>query len=158
MEISNASTELAVLEKVRAARRQLVENGPAAVRTTGDFERVALPHADADVLRDLVAAECSTTVIEVGLAYGASALAIAEALVSLRSSCVRHVIIDAYRIISTAPVGTRSLRQGSKGCARSSARDHSLRYPVLLATGFALTRRSSTAVTSSTTCSSTSIS
>lgn len=63
-----------VLRKVRAARRQLVEAGPGAVRSAGDFERVALPHADADALRDLLTAERATTVIEVGLAYGSSAL------------------------------------------------------------------------------------
>lgn len=42
-------------------------------------------------------AEKPRTVIEVGLAYGASALAIAEALVTLDESDARHLIIDAYQ-------------------------------------------------------------
>jgi predicted O-methyltransferase YrrM len=86
-----------VIERVRAARRRLAEVGPRATRSTGDFERVSLPHADGDVLRDLLTSERATTVVEVGLAYGASTLAIAEALVSCGSTTVRHVIIDAYQ-------------------------------------------------------------
>ena len=35
--------------------------------------------------------------IEIGLAYGSSALAIAEALVASRSTEARHVIVDAYQ-------------------------------------------------------------
>ncbi len=42
-------------------------------------------------------AERATTVVEVGLAYGTSALDIAEALVSSGSTGTQHVIIDAYQ-------------------------------------------------------------
>jgi predicted O-methyltransferase YrrM len=49
------------------------------------------------VLRDLLLAEKPNTVIEVGLAYGSSALAIAEALVACGPDERRHVIIDAYQ-------------------------------------------------------------
>jgi predicted O-methyltransferase YrrM len=58
---------------------------------------VSISAQDADVLRDLVRAERPTTVIEVGLAYGSSALAIAEALLASGSHEARHVIIDAYQ-------------------------------------------------------------
>jgi Methyltransferase domain len=67
------------------------------VRFGGDFERVSLPVSDADVLRDLLVAEKPDTVIEIGLAYGSSALAIAEALVATGSNEARHVIVDAYQ-------------------------------------------------------------
>ena len=56
-----------------------------------------MPVADSDVLRDLLLAENPSTVIEIGLAYGSSALAIAEALVAARSNEARHVIVDAYQ-------------------------------------------------------------
>jgi predicted O-methyltransferase YrrM len=56
-----------------------------------------VPGSDGDVLRDLLLAENPTTVIEIGLAYGSSALAIAEALVAAGSGEARHVIIDAYQ-------------------------------------------------------------
>ena len=45
----------------------------------------------------LVLAENPGTVIEIGLVYGSSALAIAEALVSAGSNTARHVIVDAYQ-------------------------------------------------------------
>jgi predicted O-methyltransferase YrrM len=86
-----------LLRAVRAARRRLVEAGPARTRAEGDFERVALPDGDGDVLRDLLVAERARVVVEIGLAYGSSALAVAEALVAQRSPDARHVIIDAYQ-------------------------------------------------------------
>ena len=86
-----------LLEKIRAARRKLATDGPIRVRSAGDFERVSIGRSDGDVLRDLVLAEGARTVIEIGLAYGGSALAIAEALVANGSSQGQHLIIDAYQ-------------------------------------------------------------
>lgn len=88
---------MGTLEKIRAARRKLATDGPARVRSAGDFERVSLGSSDGDVLRDLVLAERASTVIEIGLAYGGSALAIAEALVANASDQGHHLIIDAYQ-------------------------------------------------------------
>src|SRR6266545_4543030 len=64
----------------RDVRRRLAEVGPEHTRADGDFERVSLPNEDCDALRDLVTAEQARVVIEIGLAYGSSALAIGEAL------------------------------------------------------------------------------
>ena len=86
-----------LVEKIRAARRKLATDGPTRVRSAGDFERVSIGKSDGDVLRDLVLAERARTVIEIGLAYGGSALAIAEALVANGSDEGRHLIIDAYQ-------------------------------------------------------------
>jgi predicted O-methyltransferase YrrM len=86
-----------LLMRVRGARRTLLESGPATVRARGDFDRVALPSSDGDALRDLLIAEDARTVIEIGLAYGASALAIAEALVSCGTDDTHHVIVDAFQ-------------------------------------------------------------
>jgi predicted O-methyltransferase YrrM len=85
------------VEKIRATRRKLAVDGPANVRSAGDFERVSIPYSDSDALRDLLIAERTNTAIEIGLAYGSSALAIAEALVIVGSDRARHVIIDAYQ-------------------------------------------------------------
>jgi predicted O-methyltransferase YrrM len=74
----------------------LATDGPPRVRSGGDFERVSIPASDGDVLRDLLLAENPGTVIEIGLAYGSSALAIAEAL-ALAGGDARHVIVDAYQ-------------------------------------------------------------
>ena len=86
------------LARVQDKRRELAAAGPARLRTEGDFSVVALPDADGDVLRDLLIAERATSVIEVGLAYGSSALAIAEALVTLDGDeSTRHVVVDAFQ-------------------------------------------------------------
>jgi len=71
-----------LLDAVRRMRASLARVGPEVVRSEGDFSRVALPNADADVLRDLLLQEQADVVLEIGLAYGISALAIAEALIS----------------------------------------------------------------------------
>ena len=86
-----------LVEKIRAARRKLDTDGPTRVRSAGDFERVSIAKSDGDVLRDLVLSERARTVIEIGLAYGGSALAIAEALVANGSGEGRHLIIDPYQ-------------------------------------------------------------
>ncbi|MGH9212479.1 MAG: class I SAM-dependent methyltransferase [Acidimicrobiales bacterium] len=78
-------------------RRQQAQLGPDEVRTDGDFDRVSVPDRDADVLRDLLLAERPQVVIEIGLAYGSSALAIAETLVSQGTDNPQHVIIDAFQ-------------------------------------------------------------
>src|SRR5260370_290573 len=84
-----------LLTRVRRVRASLAESGPVTGRSEGDFDRVAVPSDDGDVLRDVLLAERARVVIEVGLAYGASALAIAEALVTRGEA--RHVIIDAFQ-------------------------------------------------------------
>ena len=86
-----------LLARVVEVRRTLAEAGPDQVRRTGDFAYVALPAADADVLRDLLIAEQPQVVIEVGLAYGVSALAVAEALVMTGAAEPQHLIIDAFQ-------------------------------------------------------------
>jgi cephalosporin hydroxylase len=57
---------------------------------------VALPAADCDILRDLLVAQDVHVVIEVGLAYGSSALAIDEALCSTGDANASHVVIDPF--------------------------------------------------------------
>lgn len=86
-----------LLARIRQARGKLVAEGPPHVRSDGDFERVSVPVSDGDVLRDLLVAEKPGTVIEIGLAYGSSALAIAEALAAVGRHQARHVIVDAYQ-------------------------------------------------------------
>lgn len=85
------------LARIQEARHRLAAEGPPRVRSGGDFERVSVPVSDGDVLRDVLLAEKPGTVIEIGLAYGSSALAIAEALVAAGSNEARHVILDAYQ-------------------------------------------------------------
>jgi predicted O-methyltransferase YrrM len=87
----------ALLSTVRAARRRLAEVGPASTRSEGDFARVSLPDHDCDVLRDLLVGDRARVVVEIGLAYGSSALAIGEALVLQGSEGSTYVVIDPYQ-------------------------------------------------------------
>ena len=82
---------------VRNVRRRLAEVGPEYMRAESDFERVSLPNEDCNALRDLLLAEHARVVVEIGLAYGSSALAIGEALLAQGQQDTRHVIIDAYQ-------------------------------------------------------------
>lgn len=89
-----------LLETIRRARRELAESGPGKLRddrADGDFARVSIPTSDGDALRDLLIGEHAHVVIEIGLAYGSSALAIAEALVSEGTDDSVHLIIDAFQ-------------------------------------------------------------
>jgi predicted O-methyltransferase YrrM len=92
--------------RVREVRRRLAREGP--VRTRGperDFETVTLPERDCDLLRDLLISEGVQTVVEIGLAYGSSALAIGEALVAVGSPHPRHIVIDPFQRQGFANVG-----------------------------------------------------
>lgn len=84
---------------IRRMRERLAVNGPKAARCEGDFSRVSVPLGDGDALRDLLCAENARVVIEIGLAYGPSALAIAEALTSPADAggCSHHIIVDAFQ-------------------------------------------------------------
>jgi predicted O-methyltransferase YrrM len=100
-----------VLDRVRAERQRLVRDGPRWTRDhAGDFQRVTLPEVDCDLLRDLLAAEEVETVVEIGLAYGSSALAIGEALVSAPDRRPLHVIIDPLQETAWSNVGWESIR------------------------------------------------
>jgi len=99
------------LRQVRAVRAELLEQGPRHSRPfERDFARVALPATDCDILRDALIADGARVVIEVGLAYGSSALAIGEALCSTAGSEASHVIIDPYQARAFSNVGWDALQ------------------------------------------------
>jgi predicted O-methyltransferase YrrM len=98
------------LSRVRAVRAELHAAGPRRRRPfEGDFERVALPAADGDVLRDTLIAHGAHVVIEVGLAYGSSALAIGEALCLTGGTEVSHIVIDPFQATAYDNVGWDAL-------------------------------------------------
>ncbi len=85
-----------LLTTIANTRLRLARSGPDRTGESS-FEEVSLPMEDGDVLRDLLLEESVRTVIEIGLAYGSSALAIGEALVRQGHHDGKHVIIDAYQ-------------------------------------------------------------
>ena len=104
------------LQRVRAVRAELHVAGPKRSRPLeGDFERVALPAADCDVLRDVLVAHGAHAVIEVGLAYGSSALAIGEALCSTGLTAVSHIVIDPFQATAYDNGGWEALNAAGLG-------------------------------------------
>jgi len=92
--------------RIRQVRGRLAREGPAWARgPERDFETVTLPERDCDLLRDLLISESAQTVVEVGLAYGSSALAIGEALVAVDSPQPRHILIDPFQQQAFSNVG-----------------------------------------------------
>lgn len=95
---------------MRAVRAELHAAGPKRTRPfEGDFERVALPSADGDILRDTLVADGARVVIEIGLAYASSALAIGEALCLTGAAGVSHIVIDPYQTTAYDDVGRDAL-------------------------------------------------
>jgi len=127
----------AVLQEVRAARARLAKGGPAVTRPfEGDFERVSLPERECDVLRDVLVAEGVCVVIEVGLAYGSSALAIGEAVLSTCGRRAHHVMIDPFQVSAYSNVGWELLRSaGLEATSRLLVEASSLALPRLLGEG-----------------------
>jgi predicted O-methyltransferase YrrM len=127
-----------VRERVRFERRQLARDGPRWTRDhEGDFQRVTLPERDCDLLRDLMVAEKAETVVEIGLAYGSSALAIGEALVSANRERPLHVIVDPLQETAWANVGWEVIRSaGLDAISRLVRQPSSQALPRLVEQGF----------------------
>jgi predicted O-methyltransferase YrrM len=101
-----------VLDRVRTERHRLVRDGPRWTRDhEGDFQRVTLPERDCNLLRDLVVAEGIESIVEIGLAYGSSALAIGEALFSVPGKRrPLHVMIDPLQESAWSNLGWELVR------------------------------------------------
>jgi predicted O-methyltransferase YrrM len=123
--------------RVRAVRERVGRDGPGWQREAGDFARVALPARDCDLLRDLLIAEGARTVVEVGLAYGSSALAIGEALLAVGRPEPRQLIIDPFQDSAYRDTGWGLMREaGLDGVAVLERDWSSIVLPRLLVDGF----------------------
>jgi predicted O-methyltransferase YrrM len=95
-----------------------------------------MPVRDCDLLRDLLISERVATVVEVGLAYASSALAVGEALVTVHPPHPRHVIIDPLQDQAYSNVGWDLLgAAGLDSIARLMRAWSSIALPELLTEG-----------------------
>jgi predicted O-methyltransferase YrrM len=126
------------MTRVREVRSRLAREGPSRTRHhERDFETVTLPERDCDLLRDLLIAEGTATVVEVGLAYASSALAIGEALVTIDPPHPRHVVIDPFQESVWSNVGWELLRSaGLDAIATLMLAPSSIALAQLAAEGF----------------------
>lgn len=127
-----------VRDRVKVERSRLAREGPRWTRDhQGDFERVTLPERDCDLLRDFLVAEKVETIVEIGLAYGSSALAIGEALVSADQSRPLHVIVDPFQETVWENVGWKLIESsGLDQFARLILQPSSQALPQLVEQGF----------------------
>ncbi|OMI36600.1 hypothetical protein SPAR_25401 [Streptomyces sparsogenes DSM 40356] len=114
-----------------------MEEGPARTRDReADFETVTVPERDCDLLRDLLISEGVQTVVEVGLAYASSALAIGEALITVNRPRPRHIIIDPLQESAWSNVGWELLcSAGLDSIASLMPSPSSIALPQLLSEG-----------------------
>jgi predicted O-methyltransferase YrrM len=126
------------MTRVREVRSRLVREGPSRARDRErDFETVTLPERDCDLLRDLLIAEGTAKVVEVGLAYASSALAIGEALITVDPPYPRHVVIDPFQESAWSNVGWELLRSaGLDSIATLMLAPSSIALAQLAAEGF----------------------
>jgi predicted O-methyltransferase YrrM len=97
-----------------------------------------MPERDCHLLRDVLIADGAETVVEVGLAYGSSALAIGEALVTVDPPHPRHLIIDPFQERVWSNVGWEELRSaGLESVATLMLAPSSIALPQLVAEGVA---------------------
>jgi predicted O-methyltransferase YrrM len=129
----------ALLSRIQDVRRELVRSGPPRTRDVegDDFERVTVPEADCDAIRDTLIAEKATTVIEIGLAYARSALAIGEALVSAGGEKPRHLVFDPFQESGYRNAGWDSIRAaGLDRICELSFEPSQIALPRLVTDGF----------------------
>ena len=132
----NVPHDQELLTTVRRVRQRLATVGPKHQRTGGDFAQVSLPNEDCDALRDLLAAEQVGVVIEIGLAYGSSTLAIGEALVSRGRRDAHLLIIDAYQDLFQNAGWEAIADEGLGDLCTLLAERSQLALPHLVAEGF----------------------
>ncbi|WNF00893.1 class I SAM-dependent methyltransferase [Streptomyces luomodiensis] len=123
--------------RVREVRRRLAQEGPTWTRGfAADFPTVTVPERDCDQLRDVLISEGAQTVVEVGLAYASSALAIGEALVTVAPPRPRHIIIDPFQEREWSNAGWDLLRSaGLDAIASLMLAPSSIALPQLLTEG-----------------------
>jgi predicted O-methyltransferase YrrM len=90
----------------------LLRDGTAVARADGSVHQlfpVAITAPEGEALRDWVVRECAANTIEIGLAYGISALFICEGLLTNGAADPHHVVLDPNQETRFASCGLQFL-------------------------------------------------
>ena len=92
-------------QRVRAVRERLIRDGTTVInpdRSTIEMCVTAITVGEGEALGRWVRREQATKTIEIGLAFGVSALHICEALEQASDPGARHVVLDPFQARSFA--------------------------------------------------------
>jgi predicted O-methyltransferase YrrM len=101
-----------VVQQVRAVIKSLDREGSAPIDTGDakpDFRTVTITTQEGEALRDWVCYEGAIHTIEIGLAFGFSALCICEGLLLNGEANARHVVLDPWQASGYANRGLEIL-------------------------------------------------
>lgn len=99
-------------QQVRNVIERLLHDGVIVAQADGsthDIRRIAITGGEGEALRDWVVREGATRTIEVGLAYGLSALHICEGLLLTGRPNLQHLVIDPFQARSFVNCGLQVL-------------------------------------------------
>jgi predicted O-methyltransferase YrrM len=102
------------VQQVRAVIDRLVRDGTTVADADGSTHTIfpiAISADEGEVLRKWVVQEGAIHTIEIGLAYGISALHICEGLVANGDANARHVVIDPFQTSRFAGCGLQALAE-----------------------------------------------
>lgn len=125
MPVDNAPDRDGEAQRARSVRERLVREGGSVINTDGstlDMGTTAITVDEGDALRRWVLREQATKTIEIGLAFGVSALHICEGLVQVGKLNPQHVAIDPFQAGSFANRGLQALEEAG---VRSFVEHHS---------------------------------
>ena len=111
MHSANQST--AAVVRVRSVIERLMVAGSMIAESDGstrDVRTVCIPAGEGEALAEWVIREKATRTIEIGLAYGVSALHICRALLELGNADAQHVVLDPFQA-SFADCGLQVLEE-----------------------------------------------
>jgi predicted O-methyltransferase YrrM len=136
MNLENSLDRDADAQQVRRVIERLVRDGSVVAISDGAKRRifpVAVSPGEAEILRDWVYREGATQTIEIGLAYGFSAIHICEGLLLNGKQTVRHVVLDPNQSTGFANCGLQVLEEaGVRKLVEHHAEESQIALPQFL--------------------------
>jgi predicted O-methyltransferase YrrM len=121
--------------RLRQVIERLLRDGTVAAQdgTTHQVFPVGITRAEGEALRAWVIREQAMCTIEIGLAYGVSALFICEGLLMNKHTNVRHVVVDPYQSTGFKNCGLQLLEEaGAKDLIEFHAEESQILLPRLV--------------------------